>query len=114
LELFKTKKVLEKVSDNAKFAYEELKKTQGLPHVGDVRQVGLMIGIELVENKETKKAYPLEEKRGGRVISEARKKGAILRPLGNVVVLMPPLSMERSLLGELLNITYDCIKTVTE
>ena len=63
------------------------------PHVGEIRQRGLMVGIELVRDRATKEEYPFELRAGHQVTLEARRRGAILRPLGNVVVLMPPLAM---------------------
>ena len=62
-----------------------------------------MVGIELVRDRRTKEAYPLEERIGHRVCLAARKHGVLLRPLGGVVVLMPPLSLtpeEARLLGD--------------
>src|SRR5205085_672698 len=72
---------------------EGLARTVELPHVGDVRQRGLMIGIELVKDRPTKEEYPYAERMGHRVCLAARKREVMLRPLGNVVVLMPPLSI---------------------
>ncbi|MEI8072105.1 MAG: adenosylmethionine--8-amino-7-oxononanoate transaminase [Planctomycetota bacterium] len=62
-----------------------------LPHVGDVRQCGLVVGIELVTDKVSGQSYPWQEQRGTQACYAARRHGAILRPLGDVVVLMPPL-----------------------
>ena len=66
-----------------------------------------MVGIEI-------EGFSAEERIGHQVIIEARKHGAILRPLGSVVVLMPPLSISRSELKQLLDITFAAIKTVTK
>ena len=63
------------------------------PHVGDVRQRGLIAGIELVRDRATKEPYPWAEKRGIRVCQHALTEGVWLRPLGNVVVIMPPLAI---------------------
>ena len=63
------------------------------PHVGDIRQCGLLAGIELVQNRETKEPFPWTEKRGTRVCEYALSQGVWLRPLGNVVVIIPPLSI---------------------
>ncbi len=64
-----------------------------LAHVGHVRQCGLLAGIELIRDKATKEPYPWEERRGIRVCDHARKEGVLLRPLGNVVVIIPPLAI---------------------
>jgi adenosylmethionine-8-amino-7-oxononanoate aminotransferase len=82
-------------------------------HVGEVRQRGLMVGIELVRDRATKEEYPYAFRAGHRVCLEARKMGAILRPLGNVVVLMPPLAMTEAQLGELAGIALEGIRRVT-
>lgn len=62
-------------------------------HVGDVRQCGLIAGIELVKDRQTKEPFPWAEKRGIRVCQHALTEGVWLRPLGNVVVIMPPLAI---------------------
>ena len=65
----------------------------GLPHVGDVRQCGLIAGIELVRDRATKEPYAWSERRGQQVCNHALTEGVWLRPLGNVVVIFPPLAI---------------------
>lgn len=72
---------------------EHLASLADHPHVGDVRGRGMMVGIELVRDKGTAEPYPWDEKRGGRVCDFALTQGVWLRPLGNVVILMPPLAI---------------------
>jgi adenosylmethionine-8-amino-7-oxononanoate aminotransferase len=84
------------------------------PHVGDVRQRGLMVGIELVADKETREPFPIARRTGHRVILEARKLGALLRPLGDVIVLMPPLCLTTEELDTLCHITREAIERGTE
>jgi adenosylmethionine-8-amino-7-oxononanoate aminotransferase len=72
-----------------------------------------MVGIELVQERETKKPFPLKERTGHKVILEARKHGVVIRPLGDVIVLMPPLSISMRELETLLDVVYTSIKTVT-
>jgi adenosylmethionine-8-amino-7-oxononanoate aminotransferase len=114
IDLFKKERTLQKLQPKITLLKKELKRFAQLEHVGDIRQKGFMAGIELVKNKETKEPYPLEEKIGIRVIQEARKHGLIIRPLGSVIVLMPPLSIKMSDLKRMLEIVYTAIKTVTE
>ncbi|MDA9101335.1 adenosylmethionine--8-amino-7-oxononanoate transaminase [Omnitrophica bacterium] len=112
LALFEKNKVLEQARGKIDFLSTRLADFYELPMVGDIRQQGMMIGIELVRNPKTKEPFALEERMGIRVIEEAKKRGAILRPLGPVIVLMPPLAMTREQLRELLDITFDSMKAV--
>ena len=73
-----------------------------------------MVGIELAKNRLTREPFSLEEKAGFRVVQECRKHGLIIRPLGNVIVLMPPLSISLQELGRMLDVVTAAIRTVTE
>jgi len=114
LKVMKQERVLEKLHGKIQFLSEALQRYEELQHVGDIRQLGTMVGIELVVDKTTKEEYPFGDKIGIRVIQEARRRGLILRPLGNVIVLMPPLGISLAELSEILSITYHSIKKVTE
>jgi adenosylmethionine---8-amino-7-oxononanoate aminotransferase len=71
---------------------EHLARIAGLPHVGNARQCGFIAAIELVRDAATKEPFPWAEKRGLGVCDYARSEGVWIRPLGNVLVIMPPLS----------------------
>ncbi|MCI0453910.1 MAG: adenosylmethionine--8-amino-7-oxononanoate transaminase [Candidatus Dadabacteria bacterium] len=114
LEVFKKHNTLKKLQEKIELLEEELKEFKGLKHVGDVRNKGLMVGIELVEDKETKKPYPIKMKMGWRVADFAREEEVLIRPLGNVVVLMPPIGISIEDLKKLLSVTYRAIKKATE
>lgn len=113
LKVFEKQRVLEKMGPKIKCLSEGLRLFYNLHSVGDVRHKGFMVGIELVADRETKEAYPWEEQIGVRVCRAARKYGVILRPLGNVIVLMPPLSITQKEIQQLLNATYKAIEEVT-
>jgi adenosylmethionine-8-amino-7-oxononanoate aminotransferase len=68
-----------------------LQRLTGLPGVGDARQCGLIGAIELVRDRDTKDPFPWQEQRGARACRIARQHGVWLRPLGDVIVIMPPL-----------------------
>ncbi len=113
LELFQKNRVLENLPAKIDLMARRLARLCDWPHVGDIRQVGMMAGIELVQDRKTKEPFAPATKIGMRVIEKARAKGAILRPLGSVIVLMPPLSMTENELEQLLTITEESIAEVT-
>jgi adenosylmethionine-8-amino-7-oxononanoate aminotransferase len=114
LEIFEEENLLDKLQDKINHFTKRLASFKDLDHVGDVRQCGVMAGIEIVENKMKKEPYPVKYRTGHRIILEARKRGLIIRPLGDVVVLMPPLSISMEQLDRLCNITYESIQAVTD
>ena len=94
LELFETEDVLPRVRRNAEYLSRRLAESIGEhPNVGDIRQRGLIVGIELVRDRSTADPFNWEDRIGHRVCDAALEEGVWLRPLGNVVVLMPPLSI---------------------
>jgi adenosylmethionine---8-amino-7-oxononanoate aminotransferase len=115
LELFQREKIVEKMQPAILYLHERLEE-EFLPmsHVSDVRQWGFMVGIELVQDKAVRKSYPPEQRIGHRVIREARKRNVMIRPLGDIIILMPPLSITDAELALLLDTVRDCIRTVTE
>jgi len=90
-----------------------LRTCEELPHVAQTRQVGLMAGIELVADPETFEPYPADRRMGHQVTLAARRRGAIIRPLGDVIVLMPPLAMTPAQINELNRVVVDSIVEVT-
>jgi adenosylmethionine-8-amino-7-oxononanoate transaminase len=110
LELFEENKILESLPAKIDLIADYLKRISTLDFVGDVRQCGLMAGIEIVKDKKTKESFPYEKQTGAKVCAAMRAKGAIMRPLSDVIVLMPPAAIGLPLLGKLLDIVYDTIK----
>ncbi len=90
-----------------------LERLAELPHVVQVRQQGLMAGIELCQDKATDTPYPPEARMGHQAIMAARKYGVIVRPLGDTVVLMPPLSSSLEELDLLLDAVGKGIQDAT-
>jgi adenosylmethionine-8-amino-7-oxononanoate transaminase len=114
LDLFEKEEILGKLKAKTDILETWLKEICSLRHVGDVRNIGLMAGIELVKNKARKEPYQWEEKMGWNVAHHARDNGVIIRPLGNVIVIMPPLSISHENLRKLLDIIRSAITSVTE
>jgi adenosylmethionine-8-amino-7-oxononanoate aminotransferase len=113
IDVFKKEKLMEKLQVKISILRKGLGRIRELSHVGEVRQKGFMVGIELVKSRKTKRPYPPGERIGQKVIWEARNRGVVIRPLGDVIVLMPPLAIEKPTLEKLVNLTFESIKAVT-
>ncbi|MGE0821297.1 MAG: adenosylmethionine--8-amino-7-oxononanoate transaminase [Candidatus Binatia bacterium] len=115
LTIFEREQVIEKLGEKIALLTQRLQADFApLTHVADIRQWGLMVGIELMQDPQQKISYPPQDRLGVQVIKEARKHGVIIRPLGNIIILMPPLSITVEELHDLLNVTRHAIITVTE
>lgn len=93
LDVFEEEQTLARLPEKIARLGQHLERIAKLSQVGHVRQCGLMAGIELVRDRAAKEPYPWTEKRGIRVCDYARSEGVLLRPLGNVIVILPPLSI---------------------
>ena len=111
LDIFEKDKTLEKLQPKIAFLKSWLDEIRGLPHVGDTRNAGLMAAVELVKDKETKDPFPYGEKAGWKVCLDVRRKGVFIRPLGNVLVLMPPLAISMENLQAMLKHIEDSIRS---
>jgi adenosylmethionine-8-amino-7-oxononanoate aminotransferase len=93
LDLFEKHQLVSAAGRNAAELSQMLRPVRDLGHVGDVRQKGLMVGIELVQDKATRTPFDPRRRVGAAVCARLRRHGVILRPLGDVIVIMPPLAM---------------------
>ncbi len=107
LRLFEQERTLERLQPKIRMLTELLQPVAGLPEVMEVRQRGFMCGIELG-------GFPIEARMGHEVTLEARRRGVVVRPLGDVVVLMPPLAIPERELRRLVEIVAESIAAATD
>ena len=105
LRLFDQERTLEHLQEKIALLGELLEPVARMHGVAEVRRRGFMVGIEL-------DGFPLEARAGHQVTLEARRRGAIVRPLGDVIVLMPPLAITKQELRRLVEITTQSITEV--
>ncbi len=113
LELFKRDRLLDNMVAKTAYLHKRVEALLEIEHVGDIRYIGLVAGIELVRNRVTREPYEWEERIGVEVCLEARKHGLFLRPLGNVIVLFPPLAITVDELAFLMDGVEKSIRAVT-
>ena len=112
LDIFKTEHTLANVKKKARLLQQLLKPLADLPIVGDVRQCGLMAGIELVKNKETREPFPSTARIGHQAAMECRGQGLLMRPIGNVLILVPPLVTSEPELRQMVTIITKSCRTL--
>ena len=108
--IFERENLLEKTRKKIHLMGNLLQDFYVIDQVGDIRTCGLIAGIELVRDPETKEPYPSELRMGHRVTLEARKRGAIVRPLGDTLVLMPPLAISDKDLERLVAVVVEATR----
>lgn len=109
LELFEENKILETMPEKIDLISQYFKRFAELPYVGDARLCGMIGAVELVKDKQTKEPFASDKKIGAKVCARMRPKGAMMRPLGNVIVLMPAVAMDMETLAKLLDIIEDTL-----
>lgn len=114
LDVFEKERTIEGLAPKIELLHNWLSRIAGHAHVGDARHAGLMAGVELVRDKAAKEPYKWEERMGWRVAGYAREQGVLIRPLGNVVVIMPPLAITLPELERLLEVIEDGIYKATD
>jgi adenosylmethionine-8-amino-7-oxononanoate aminotransferase len=110
LELLQTKESLAARMELERGLREELQRLWSLPNVGDIRQVGLVAGVELVRDWRTRAPFDLRERAGGRVCEAMARRGVLTRPIGNVIVLMPPYCTTRRQVQKIISALHEAIE----
>ncbi|MGO4887571.1 adenosylmethionine--8-amino-7-oxononanoate transaminase [Anaerobacillus sp. MEB173] len=113
LKIYDEENLVEQAAKKARLIESELKSLTEFKHVGDIRQLGLMCGIELVKDQDTKEAFPFEERVAYKTTLEMRKQGMLTRPLGDIIVFMPPLASTDEQLLTMIEIMKKAIEVTT-
>ncbi|MGD8828631.1 MAG: aminotransferase class III-fold pyridoxal phosphate-dependent enzyme, partial [Gammaproteobacteria bacterium] len=113
LEIFEQDDVIARNRRLAEHLGKSLAPLADHPHVGEVRQHGMIAAVEMVRNKSTKEPFPWQERRGLKVYQHALKREALLRPLGNVVYFMPPYVITEVQISHLAEVAAEGIDIAT-
>jgi adenosylmethionine-8-amino-7-oxononanoate aminotransferase len=109
LDILQTGKSVRQRARLQSWLHGELPMLWSLPNVGDIRQVGLVAGIELVKDWRTREPFALRERAGLRVCEAMAKRGVLTRPVGNVIVLMPPYCTTRAQLHKMVSVLSESV-----
>ncbi|WLV24361.1 adenosylmethionine--8-amino-7-oxononanoate transaminase [Aciduricibacillus chroicocephali] len=111
LKLFEQEDIVSRVARKAEYIAELMKSVSEIEIVGEVRQRGFMIGVEIVQDKETREPFPQGMRAGYEITLEMRRRGMLSRPMGDVLVFMPPLAATKKELQEMVGIMRESIRT---
>jgi adenosylmethionine-8-amino-7-oxononanoate aminotransferase len=114
LDIFATNDVMARNRALAARMHSATETLAGHAHVAEVRQSGMILAIEMVKDKATRTPYPWAERRGRRVYRHGLTRGALLRPLGDVIYLMPPYVIEPEEIDFLAAVAREGIEQATQ
>jgi adenosylmethionine-8-amino-7-oxononanoate aminotransferase len=112
LELYKKRNLIQQINTNAKYIESRLAEFADFPIVADIRQKGLLAGIELVKNGKPITILRNKKRINYFIMQESLRKGVHLRPLGNIMLIIPPLAIGKDLLGKILDIQLDLLNQI--
>jgi len=113
LRVFEEERVLKNLESRIAYLKSGLDRLRTLPHVGDVRHIGMIGAVELFKDAVKKEPYPPADKMGIKVCTEMRKHGVLTRPIGNTIVLMPPYCVTDEQLKKMLDVLHNAINSAT-
>jgi len=113
LDIFEQEPVLEHNRKLAAHLARVTARFKDHPHVSDVRQTGMIVAMEMVKNKKSREPYPWQERRGRIVYKHGLERGALLRPLGDVVYFMPPYVINEKEIDALAEIAWEGVDLAT-
>ncbi len=113
LDLFESENTVANNRELAQIMSTEFAHLQDHPHVAEVRQTGMVLAVEMVQDKATRQPYPWQERRGLQVYLHGLENECLLRPLGNVVYLMPPYVITPEQIKHLATVATEGIEIAT-
>lgn len=113
LDLFERSPVLENNRVLGQEMAEATRRFAEHPHVAEVRQTGMILAVEMVQDKASREPYPWQERRGLRVYRHALSRGVLLRPLGNVIYFMPPYVITPEQIRMMADVAWEGVELAT-
>jgi adenosylmethionine---8-amino-7-oxononanoate aminotransferase len=113
LDIFASEPVLARNKDLAEQLRIRTVEFADHPHVAEVRQQGMICAVEMIQNKASREAYPWQERRGLRVYRHGLERGALLRPIGNVIYFMPPYVVSKDEIDFMIEVAREGVELAT-
>lgn len=112
IDLYEKRNLMQKISKNSKYIKSRLSEFATFSIVADIRHKGLLAGIELAKNGKPITMLKNKERINYFIMHESMRMGVHLRPLGNIMMIIPPLAIEKDLLGRILDIQLELLRKI--
>ncbi|MDD2524573.1 MAG: aminotransferase class III-fold pyridoxal phosphate-dependent enzyme, partial [Endomicrobiaceae bacterium] len=113
LNILDDEQILSKAKENAIYFNKLLKDTfADHKYIGDIRNIGLINALEIVEDKKNKISFDSKKRTGYKIYKEALKMGLLLRPIGDVMYFNPPLTIKKSEISSVVKICKQAINNI--
>ena len=109
IEIMQSENLLQNTQTSGQYLQETARSLLNLPHVGDVRGQGLMMAIDLLADKKTKMPLPTAARAGESVFKKCMERGVIVRPVGDRIILSPPLIIDQAQCDTIVNAISESI-----
>ena len=113
IEIMEREGICEQIQELGPYFYEKAQSLKELPIVGDVRGSHFMIGIELVANKDSQEGFAPDAESAMRVFKRCMNRGVVVRPIGNLLVISPPLTLSKEQCDKVITALYESIEEVS-
>ena len=113
LDIFEKEKTLDKIKKITPVLHDGLERFRSLSIVGDVRYIGVIGAIELVKDKKTKEGFGFRKRIGLEIYKKGLKRSLVLRPLGDIIYLFPPLCIDKADIEYILRNTYEVVRVLS-
>ncbi|MEG9295458.1 adenosylmethionine--8-amino-7-oxononanoate transaminase [Mangrovibacillus sp. Mu-81] len=114
LEIYERERIIEQTQEKTTIIQNLLEPLKSHPHVRNIRQLGMICGIELVADKDSKKPFLWEDRVGYQTTLKMRELGMLTRPIGDTIVFMPPLAANEEELKKMVDIMNEAIEATTK
>ncbi len=114
LKLFESNRVLDNVAECSTLLARRLNEIRDWPHIGEIRQKGILVGIELLADTAVQQAFAPEQRIGHQITLAARRRGLFTRPLGDVLTIVPAPAMPPPLVNRLCDLLFESITEILD
>ena len=111
-DIFKSSNILKMINEKGSYIYNKSCGLFNHKYIGDIRSIGMITAVEIIEDKKTKKSFDWKKRTGYRIYRAAEKKGVLLRNLGDIIYFLPPFTINKKEMDFMIDTAYNAAMEV--